>query len=227
LAKVRKTSDTPKPPEFRPISEEQGQAYEICAEHTITFLTGAAGTSKSYTAMAYAIDQLLSSSGGVDKIVLTRPAVEACGEELGFIPGTTGQKMGPYIHPLTEILNEYAPKHIDMVRAALDVVPLAHMRGRSLKHCIAILDEAQNCNEEQLKMFLTRIGDGAQMIICGDPFQADIRHSPLMDIADSLATIGGIAHFKFSMSSCKARHRIIPPILEVFKRRADERTNRV
>lgn len=234
---ARKTPAAPKvvayapAPEFTPITDEQAEAYRICSESTITFLTGPAGTSKTYTAMAFAIDQLLGGRDGqrntTDRIILTRPAVEACGEELGFIPGTAGQKMGPYIHPLTEIISEYAKGHEDAIRASLEIVPLAFCRGRTMKHCVAILDEAQNCNEEQLKMFLTRIGEGAKMIVCGDPFQADIRHSPLAALAQELSTIGGISHFEFSMSACKARHRIIPPILEVFKRRANDRASSV
>jgi phosphate starvation-inducible PhoH-like protein len=215
----KKTTESAARPVFSPISGEQEQAYELCRRSTITFLTGPAGTSKSYTAMALAIDMLLESDGGITKIVLTRPAVEACGEELGYIPGTAAQKMGPYIHPLTDILKEYAPGNEDLIRSSLEIVPLAHMRGRTLRHCVAILDEAQNCNEEQLKMFLTRIGEGSKMIICGDPFQSDIRHSPLASLATDLKAIRGISHFEFSEQACKARHHIIIPILEMFKAR--------
>ena len=214
-------------PVFKPICTEQKEAYKLLKESTITFLTGPAGSTKSYTAMAYAIDRLLDDDGGIDNIVLTRPAVEACGEELGYMPGTAQEKLGPYIHPMLQHLKDYAYDQRDQIRSAIDVVPLAHARGRNFHHAIAIMDEAQNANDKQFEMFLTRIGHGSKLIICGDPNQSDIYDSPLMDIASQLCKEDGIAHFHFSSKASVCRHPIIPTIITYFEGRKHGRSSGV
>lgn len=194
-------------PRFKPLNKEQADAYKTCRNNHITFLTGPAGCSKTFTAVAYAIDSAIQTDR---KIVLSRPAIEACGESLGALPGTASEKLQPYLHPLTDSMNEYAP-HNTIPKI---IVPLAHLRGRTFKHSIIILDEAQNANMSQLKMLLTRIGENSQIIICGDWDQSDIRNTPLRRVAEKMATIEGISHFNFLTTV--ARHPLIPSILDGF-----------
>jgi phosphate starvation-inducible PhoH-like protein len=205
----------PSIPKFKPLTDEQADAYELCCENHITFLTGPAGCSKSYTAIAFAVDCLLA--GEAERIVLTRPAVEACGESLGYLPGTTTQKIGGYMTPLFENLHEYASSHIDAIRPQMEIAPLGFMRGRTIKNAVLVLDEAQNASFPQLKMLLTRIGKGASMILCGDAAQCDIGLSPLMDVAKRMSQISGIAHLHFTKTSGAIRHPLIPSILEAFE----------
>lgn len=196
-------------PQFKPISQEQASAYAMCQRNDIVFLTGPAGCSKTYTAIAYAIDFMLSSKD--KRIVLTRPAVEACGEELGALPGGVYEKMAPFLHPLTDTIKEYAKDH----KIGAEVVAIAHLRGRTLKDTALVVDEAQNANMRQLKLILTRIGPGSKIILCGDGDQSDIAHSGLMHAAALLSDVMGIAHFHFSEAASCVRHPLIPKILKV------------
>lgn len=204
-------------PKFRPRTPEQSDAYRICGDNLVTILTGAAGTSKSYTAIAYAIDQLIKEDSPVEKIYLTRPAVEA-GRSLGYLPGKATEKLAPFLQPLYDCMNDYVGEdnpRISTVRAATTVAPFNYMRGRTLKNAVAILDEAQNATLEEMKMFLTRIGEGCQMILCGDAEQSDIHHCSLTEQAERLHTVDGIEWFHFPRTA-NIRHPIIQEILECF-----------
>jgi len=193
-------------PKFRALSEEQQRAYECCHKNDIIFLTGCAGSTKTYTAVAAAIDM-------GKRIVVSRPAIEACGEQLGFLPGTSSEKMKPFLHPLYDTVKEYAG---DDYKMELDIVPLAYMRGRTFKHTVVILDEGQNATFEQLRLLLTRIGEGSKIIVCGDWDQSDIRNSALKQVANAMSGIKGIEHFHFSLSAAIARHPLIPEMLKAF-----------
>ena len=155
------------------------------AEHDITFGIGPAGTGKTYLAVAAAVDALQRSA--VQRIILTRPAVEA-GERLGFLPGDLNQKVDPYLRPLYDALYDlmgYDQVHKAFERQQLEIAPLAFMRGRTLNNAFVILDEAQNTTPEQMKMFLTRMGFGAKTVITGDVSQIDLPKTQLSGLVDA------------------------------------------
>jgi phosphate starvation-inducible PhoH-like protein len=187
--------------------------------HDITFGIGPAGTGKTFLAVACAVDALERS--GVQRIVLTRPAVEA-GERLGFLPGDLTQKVDPYLRPLYDAL--YDLMGFDRVTKAfekglLEVAPLAFMRGRTLNHSFVILDEAQNTTPEQMKMFLTRIGFGSKAVVNGDISQIDLPKgmpSGLIDAADVLKKVKGIAMTRFSAADV-VRHPLVARIVEAYE----------
>jgi phosphate starvation-inducible protein PhoH and related proteins len=220
MAKAKTRSTKPK---FVAINEEQAEAYDLCKETTVTFLVGPAGCTKSYTAMALAIDELLDDR--VDNIVLTRPAIEACGEDLGFLPGSAKEKLHPYVHPMLMHVKDYAFDQRDIIMPKIELLPLAHMRGRTLSRCVAIMDEAQNANEEQMEMFLTRIGKGSRLIICGDPHQSDIRQNCLMSVAMHMSELEGIGVYQFTAKASTARHPLIPGIIGKFAERKHDRSS--
>ena len=186
--------------------------------HDITFGIGPAGTGKTFLAVACAVDALERSA--VQRIVLTRPAVEA-GERLGFLPGDLAQKVDPYLRPLYDALNDLMGQ--DRVTAAfekgrLEIAPLAFMRGRTLNHSFVILDEAQNTTPEQMKMFLTRIGFGSRAVVTGDASQVDLPRgagSGLIEAASVLAGVPGIAFSHFS-SGDVVRHPLVARIVEAY-----------
>ncbi len=186
--------------------------------HDITFGIGPAGTGKTYLAVACAVDALERS--GVQRIVLTRPAVEA-GERLGFLPGDLAQKVDPYLRPLYDAL--YDLMGFECVTAAfekgtLEIAPLAFMRGRTLNHAFVILDEAQNTTPEQMKMFLTRIGFGSRAVITGDVSQVDLPRgsaSGLIDAERVLDGVRGIAFSRFT-SADVVRHPLVARIVEAY-----------
>ena len=216
VTRKKKAPDvTPRPashPVFKPISAEQKEAYELCHKNEIIFVTGPAGASKTFLAIAYAIDHMLADPDR--RLVLTRPAVEACGEELGALPGGVAEKMQPFMHPLTDTIREYAGE----LKIQHEVVAMAHLRGRTLKNTVLVVDEAQNANLRQLKLILTRIGNGSKIILCGDGDQADIRDSGLMKAAAVLKDISGIAHFHFSEVASGIRHPLIPKMLAAWEK---------
>jgi phosphate starvation-inducible protein PhoH and related proteins len=189
--------------------------------HDITFGIGPAGTGKTYLAVACAVDALERDL--VQRIVLTRPAVEA-GERLGFLPGDLAQKVDPYLRPLYDAL--YDLVGFDRVaklfeRQAIEIAPLAYMRGRTLNHAFVILDEAQNTSSEQMKMFLTRIGFGSKAVVTGDPSQVDLpkgQKSGLMDAQDVLHSVRGIAMVRFT-SVDVVRHPLVARIVEAYDAR--------
>ncbi len=188
------------------------------AQHDITFGIGPAGTGKTYLAVACAVDALERSA--VQRIVLTRPAVEA-GEKLGFLPGDLGQKVDPYLRPLYDALYDlmgYERVQKAFERNALEIAPLAFMRGRTLNNAFIILDEAQNTTPEQMKMFLTRIGFGARAVVTGDVSQIDLprgQMSGLIDAERVLKRVSGIAVTRFT-SADVVRHPLVARIVDAY-----------
>ncbi len=188
------------------------------ATHDITLAIGPAGTGKTYLAVAAAVDALERSA--VQRIVLTRPAVEA-GEKLGFLPGDLTQKVDPYLRPLYDAL--YELMGFDRVmkafeRQALEVAPLAFMRGRTLNNAFVILDEAQNTTPEQMKMFLTRIGFGSKCVVTGDVSQIDLPKGQLSGLVEAehiLKRVKGIAHTRFT-SADVVRHPLVARIVDAY-----------
>jgi len=186
--------------------------------HDITFGIGPAGTGKTYLAVACAVDAL--ERNAVQRIILTRPAVEA-GERLGFLPGDLAQKVDPYLRPLYDAL--YELMGLERVgkafeKGTLEVAPLAFMRGRTLNHAFVILDEAQNTTPEQMKMFLTRIGFGAKAVVTGDTSQVDLPKgstSGLIDAENVLRDVRGIATTRFT-SADVVRHPLVARIVEAY-----------
>ena len=188
------------------------------AQHDITFGIGPAGTGKTYLAVACAVDALERSA--VQRIVLTRPAVEA-GEKLGFLPGDLGQKVDPYLRPLYDALYDlmgYERVQKAFERNALEIAPLAFMRGRTLNNAFIILDEAQNTTPEQMKMFLTRIGFGARAVVTGDVSQIDLPRGQLSGLIDAervLKRVTGIAVTRFT-SADVVRHPLVARIVDAY-----------
>jgi phosphate starvation-inducible protein PhoH and related proteins len=188
------------------------------AGHDITFGIGPAGTGKTYLAVACAVDALERSA--VQRIVLTRPAVEA-GEKLGFLPGDLTQKVDPYLRPLYDALYdlmgfERVTKAFE--RNALEIAPLAFMRGRTLNNAFVILDEAQNTTPEQMKMFLTRIGFGSKCVVTGDVSQVDLPKGSLSGLIEAehvLKRVKGIAHTRFT-SADVVRHPLVARIVDAY-----------
>ena len=204
----------------------QNLYLENIAAHDITFGIGPAGTGKTYLAVASAVDALERSS--VQRIVLTRPAVEA-GERLGFLPGDLAQKVDPYLRPLYDALYElmgYDKVQKAFERNALEIAPLAFMRGRTLNNAFVILDEAQNTTPEQMKMFLTRIGFGAKAVVTGDVSQIDLPKGAMSGLIDAervLKRVKGIAVTRFT-SADVVRHPLVARIVDAYdaqRKRAD------
>ena len=196
----------------------QSVYLENIATHDITFGIGPAGTGKTYLAVACAVDALERSA--VQRIVLTRPAVEA-GEKLGFLPGDLSQKVDPYLRPLYDALHELMGFEKVMKafeRQALEIAPLAFMRGRTLNNAFVILDEAQNTTPEQMKMFLTRIGFGARCVVTGDVSQIDLPKGQLSGLVEAesiLKRVKGIAHTRFT-SADVVRHPLVARIVDAY-----------
>jgi phosphate starvation-inducible PhoH-like protein len=198
----------------------QVQYLRHILEHDVTFGIGPAGTGKTYLAVACAVDAL--ERDAVKRIVLVRPAVEA-GEKLGFLPGDMAQKVDPYLRPLYDAL--YDLMGFDKVekmfqRAAIEIAPLAFMRGRTLNQSFIILDEAQNTTPEQMKMFLTRIGFGTRAVITGDVTQVDLargQKSGLVEAQKVLASVRGIA-FTYFQSEDVVRHPLVQQIVNAYER---------
>lgn len=205
-------------PDLRGRTPRQNQYLLQIQEHDITFGIGPAGTGKTYLAVASAVDAL--ERDAVKRIVLVRPAVEA-GERLGFLPGDLAQKVDPYLRPLYDAL--YDLLGFDRVgklfeRGAIEIAPLAYMRGRTLNHSFIILDEAQNTTPEQMKMFLTRIGFGTKAVITGDVTQVDLargQKSGLAEVHGVLGKVRGIA-FTFFESEDVVRHPLVQHIVNAY-----------
>jgi len=224
---------------IRPKTVGQKRYVEAIDANTITFGIGPAGTGKTYLAMAKAVQALQSKQ--VNRIILTRPAVEA-GERLGFLPGSLTEKIDPYLRPLYDALHDMIdpdsiPKLIEA--GTIEVAPLAFMRGRSLNDSFIILDEAQNTTTEQMKMFLTRLGFGSRMVITGDATQVDLpggTQSGLRVIEDVLTGVDDVEFCRLT-SSDVVRHRLVSEIIDAYarwdlaagngpRRRDDERRGR-
>ena len=194
---------------------------DALASHEMVFGVGPAGTGKTYLAVAQAVAML--QAGRVDRIVLSRPAVEA-GERLGFLPGDMKEKVDPYLRPLYDALHDMMPADQVIRRMAngeIEVAPLAFMRGRTLAHSFAILDEAQNTTAVQMKMFLTRMGEGSQMVITGDLTQVDLPvgvRSGLTDALDTLEGVQGIKVVRFDNRDV-VRHPLVGRIVDAYDQR--------
>jgi len=210
--------------EVRGRTPNQARYLENMSTHDITFGIGPAGTGKTYLAVACAVDALERSA--VQRIVLTRPAVEA-GEKLGFLPGDLGQKVDPYLRPLYDALHDLMG--FDKVQKAferqqIEIAPLAFMRGRTLNHAFVILDEAQNTTPEQMKMFLTRIGFGSKAVVTGDVSQIDLPRTQLSGLIDAervLKRVTGIA-FNRLTSADVVRHPLVARIVDAYDARGPQ-----
>jgi phosphate starvation-inducible PhoH-like protein len=204
--------------DLRARTPTQALYLDNIAKHDITFGIGPAGTGKTYLAVACAVDAL--ERAAVQRIVLTRPAVEA-GERLGFLPGDLTQKVDPYLRPLYDALYDlmgYEKVQKAFERNALEIAPLAFMRGRTLNNAFVILDEAQNTTVEQMKMFLTRIGFGAKAVVTGDVSQIDLPKQQLSGLIDAervLRRVNGIAITHFT-SADVVRHPLVAKIVDAY-----------
>ena len=205
-----------------PRSPGQTSYMEMLARHEMVFALGPAGTGKTYLAVAQAVAMLLSNQ--VDRIVLSRPAVEA-GERLGFLPGDMKEKVDPYLRPLYDALHDMMPGEQVIRRMGtgeIEVAPLAFMRGRTLSHAFVILDEAQNTTPAQMKMVLTRMGEGTRMVITGDLSQVDLPSgmpSGLRDAIDTLEGVAGIGVTRFT-SRDVVRHPLVARIVDAYDQRS-------
>ena len=202
-----------------PRSPTQTVYMQALARDDMIFALGPAGTGKTYLAVAQAVSQLIS--GSVDRLILSRPAVEA-GERLGFLPGDMKEKVDPYLRPLYDALYDMLPTEQVERRIAsgeIEIAPIAFMRGRTLNDAFIILDEAQNTTPAQMKMFLTRFGMRSRMVVCGDPKQVDLPEpgkSGLHDAVDRLSGVKGIAIVPFTVADV-VRHPLVGRIVEAYE----------
>jgi len=196
----------------------------LLRENDIVMALGPAGTGKSFLAVSVAITMLMEKK--VERVILSRPAVEA-GEKLGFLPGDMKEKVDPYLRPLYDALYElFGFEKIDkkIESGEIEIAPLAFMRGRTLKNCFAILDEAQNATETQIKMFLTRIGENSKLVVNGDPSQIDLfnkSHSGLMKSKDILKNVKEIKIIEFDHTDF-VRHPLVSKIIKAYKNKAND-----
>ncbi|MDG5489368.1 PhoH family protein [Sphingomonas sp. BGYR3] len=203
-----------------PRSLTQAHYMRELTRNDIIFALGPAGTGKTYIAVAQAVSQLIT--GSVQRLILSRPAVEA-GEKLGFLPGDMKDKVDPYLRPLYDALNDCLPAEQVERRIAsgeIEIAPIAFMRGRTLADAFVILDEAQNTTPMQMKMFLTRFGQNSRMVVCGDPNQTDLpggtRASGLNDAVDRLEGVEGLSMVRFGIGDV-VRHPIVGRIVEKYE----------
>jgi len=215
-----------KKPPIIPKSLQQKNYVDAVKTHDLIFGVGPAGTGKTFLAMAMAVAALKNEE--VNRIVLTRPAVEA-GEALGFLPGDLQEKIFPYLRPLYDALNDMLEndeiqRYMD--KGIIEIAPLAYMRGRTLSHSFVILDESQNTTTEQMFMFLTRIGEGSKCVITGDPSQVDLPHnrkSGLVEALQALHGTEGIYFTKFDEVDV-IRHELVQRIIRAYKAHRGEKT---
>jgi phosphate starvation-inducible PhoH-like protein len=226
---IRAEQDAPPPIMIRtrkktivPRSLAQAHYMRELLSNDIIFALGPAGTGKTYIAVAQAVAQLIT--GSVQRLILSRPAVEA-GEKLGFLPGDMKEKVDPYLRPLYDALNDCLPAEQVERRIAsgeIEIAPIAFMRGRTLADAFIILDEAQNTTPAQMKMFLTRFGENSRMVVCGDPNQTDlpggVHSSGLADATSRLDGVEGIAFARFGRGDV-VRHPIVGRIVEAYEGR--------
>ncbi len=205
-----------------PRTPTQGSYIEAIRRNELVFGIGPAGTGKTYLAVACAAEALMN--GEVDRIVLSRPAVEA-GERLGFLPGDMKEKVDPYLRPLYDALYDMMPASLvakGIAENQIEIAPLAFMRGRTLSSAFIILDEAQNTTPQQMKMFLTRLGEGSRMVVTGDPTQVDLPPGAVSGLADAVAVlkgVQGVAAVGFSNADI-VRHALVGRIVAAYDKKA-------
>ena len=208
-----------------PRSKKQKEYVKALKTNQIIMSLGPAGTGKTYLAVAAALSMLLEKK--VERIILSRPAVEA-GEKLGFLPGDMKEKIDPYLRPLYDSLHEmfdYDKIQRKIESGEIEIAPLAFMRGRTLKNCFAILDEAQNATQTQIKMFLTRIGENSKLVVNGDPSQIDLlnkSHSGLVQSQNILKGIKEISIINFDQNDV-IRHPLVTKIVEAYKKNTNDK----
>jgi len=204
-------------PEFR--HAQQAEAWETIARNHISFLIGPAGTAKTFIATAYAVTHVLNSQRDM-RIYFSRPAVEA-GEHLGALPGTAAEKIQPYMQPIFDAVDKLTQGSGESAKEKLKqltkTIPLAYMRGLTISDAVSILDEAQNATLQQLKLYLSRLGEGSKLIVCGDTSQSDLRWgSRLYDVVQSMKGIIGVGCYEFTAAAI-VRHPLIGKVMERFE----------
>jgi len=204
-----------------PRSSNQGAYLNALRNNDLTFGVGPAGTGKTYLAVAHAVSLMMS--GAVERIILSRPAVEA-GEQIGFLPGDMKEKVDPYMRPLYDALydmlnTDYVDKRI--ASGEIEIAPLAFMRGRTLSRAAVILDESQNATVAQMKMFLTRLGEGSHMAITGDPSQTDLDSRDISGLADALSLLEGVKGVEVTRFTAVdvVRHPLVSRIINAYEKR--------
>ena len=208
-------------------SEKQSEYIKALKENDIVMSLGPAGTGKSFLAVSVAVTLLMEKR--IERVILSRPAVEA-GEKLGFLPGDMKEKVDPYLRPLYDALYElFGAEKIDkkIETGEIEIAPLAFMRGRTLKNCFAILDEAQNATETQIKMFLTRIGENSKLVVNGDPSQVDLinkSHSGLIKSKDILKNLKEIKIIEFDHNDV-VRHPLVSKIIRAYQNKSIDDNN--
>lgn len=205
---------------IRPKTLGQKKYVDAIKRSSIVFGVGPAGTGKTYLAVALAVYALKNKE--IDKIILTRPAVEA-GEKLGFLPGDMNEKVDPYLRPLFDALQEMMGqdaylRHIE--RGSIEIAPLAYMRGRTLSNSFIILDEAQNTTKEQMKMFLTRMGENSRIVVTGDVTQIDLPKNVKSGMIDAIEVLDGVEGIKIVKLTAKdvVRHELVTRIIQAYEK---------
>lgn len=216
MRKVKSVSNGKRAIEFEFWNDYQKEAWEVLDNSDITFITGIAGTAKTFIATAYALNAY--SEKAYDKIIITRPTVPATGESMGFLPGDINAKVHPYLEPIYDCINDLCvnldqAQKEELTKKALSVLALGFARGRTFKRSICILDEAQNATLEQLELWITRMGRGSKLIITGDPAQADIRNSCLWETIEVLTQLKGVKHFHFP-ETANCRHDLVSDVVK-------------
>jgi len=206
----------------QPRTAAQAAYLRAIQANKLTFALGPAGTGKTYLAVAAAVAAM--SAGEVERLVLSRPAVEA-GERIGFLPGDMKEKVDPYLRPLYDALNDMLPADLvakQIEAGTIEIAPLAFMRGRTLAHAFVILDEAQNTSPQQMMMFLTRFGEGSRMVVCGDPDQVDLPSHTTSGLADAAVRLEGVAEIGFTYFTADdvVRDPLVGRIVKAYGNRA-------
>lgn len=209
------TSDALPELHHRNKNNSQQEAFDAYATNDILFLLGPAGTGKTHVAVYCAMYDLLAriKQRRVERIIITRPIVEA-GESLGFLPGEMEDKVHPYMIPIYDVVGKMVPQPVKFIEEFFTISPLAYQRGVTFENCVAILDEAQNCTLDQLKLFMTRLGVGGKLIIAGDTEQSDIgKKSGLKAVVTAMEGEPGIATHRFTDEHC-VRHPLVTKVLK-------------